>query len=344
MATLENVLKSIRELSFDRFVTPCFFISHRVPSADADSAATKWFFSIDALGINLIDKTAPLTPATETILFADYPTLDDIINKFIELALPLQVTYSGSFIPSEPSTSLLPVSETAFNELFHPVFRRQYFSDEYVTKKFEDYGKMVLHKSCTDVDAITDWAPEFSDAAFDCYRELHFTIWVAYQLVGDRRLYELAAQNLLQSSAFGNLLLGATSYISNSNFSMTGPGERIQVQIGDVFTLNEDQNTSLGIHNDGQIPEGMLPPWAVGSDNTLMDYYSFWYRLQMYLRDKLEQETGDYTLRKNQIMTGKIYLDPRDSHKWLSYFDSYPWVFSPYMRGIPNRDVQNLRT
>jgi hypothetical protein len=169
---------------------------------------------------------------------------------------------------------------------------------------------------------------------------------VSYQIVGKRRLYELAAQALMQSTLGGNPdLMGGVDYVNNSSFTMEGPGENVTVQVGDVFTLDEDKNTALGIHNSGEIPQGMKPPWAVGSDNTLMDYYSFWYRLQLWLRNELEQRTGDYSLRQNEMFTGKIHLDPSNSNKYWSYFDSYPWVFSPYPRGLGGHDsTPNLRT
>ena len=331
-SSLTSVLKSIRELSFDRFVTPCFFITH------TQGLAT-WTYQVTT------DKHFIIFQDDVSKLDFDLngKTLDELLQQLIVSGLPVRIIYSGSFVASEPADSILVTGDNKIAlDLYRPVFRTNYFSDTYIEKYFDQYAQLMLNKKDAEIDNA-DWDSEFQDAGFDRYRELHFTLWVAYFLVGDRRLYEMAAQNMLMSSDGGNPLLnGATSTISGGSFSLTGPGEEIQVSVGDVFQLSESHQSSVGVYNNGEIPKDMIAPWGIGSDNTLMDYYSFWYRLQLWIRDQFEIKTGDYSLRKNNMITGKIHIDPRDSSNYFAYFDSYPWVFSPYLRG--NSEVQDLRT
>jgi len=329
-ATFSDIVSQVRELTFDRFVTPTFFIAQNDRKQEWTLSITSTNFIIKDNGVNVID-----------LLLADYPTLKDLLDAIIAAAQPIEVIFAGSFIPSEPTSSLSKMADVTLDS-YRPVFRSYYFSDALITAYFQDYVRRIMHVTDDQVNAIV-WDTEFGDPSFDSYRRTHFVFWVAFQVVGQRRLYELAAQNLLISTLGGPPPAGSgLSYVSSSNFTTSGPGQDVTVQIGDVFTLTEDKNTALGLYNSGEIPKDMLPPWAVGSDNPLMDYYSFWYRLQLWLRLQLEQRTGDYSLRNNTVMTGKIYLDPRDSEKLYSYFDSYPWVFSPYLR--PYSNVQELGT
>lgn len=332
MATYDNIVNQIKELTFDRFVTPTMFIRSKNGTDVSVSIAA--------------DKLVVTKGNTPTdYLFTTYPTLDSLITGL--MASPhVEVVYSGSFIPSELSTTLVAKSSTNVSS-YVPVFRSSYFSGKYFEKWFKEYVILILFKDgdlVKDFDS-EDWDSEFQESVFDAEREKHFVLWVAYNVVGDRRLYELASQNLLRSTLGGHPEQNvALDGIDNTSFSPNNPGSDLQVNIGDTFTLSQTANSSIGLYNDGEIPKDMLPPWMVGSDNVLMDYYSFWYRLQLFLRERFELVTGDQSLRKNTVVNGRIALDPRSSNKFYSYFDSYPWVFSPYLRGIPNVDVQNLRT
>lgn len=317
-----EVLQRIRELSFDRFVTPSFFIT------TPDKLAT-WKFEITSTAFIVKDT---VTPVTYTYLFADYPTLDSLLQAIITAGIKVDIVYSGAFIGTEPSTSLMPLAERSL-ELYRPVFRKYYFSDAYIINYFREYASEVFNMSPDRVEAIV-WEDELESEDFDFREQEHFIYWVSYYLVQQRRVYELAGEQL-QFSTYSGIpgigdglqVLNSGSFVYNKN-----AGETVQVQIGDVFTLSEDPGASIGLYNNGEIPKDMVPPWGIGSDNVLMDYYSFWYRLQLWIRNRFEQKFQDYCLRQSQMMTSKMSLDPRDSVKWAGYFDSYPWVFSPFLR------------
>ena len=104
--------------------------------------------------------------------------------------------------------------------------------------------------------------------------------------------------------------------------SDTTAGTVTTVQIGSVFNITEDPTTQDLYENVAQ----------VGVDSVWADRFSFWYRLQLYLRELLETQFGDYSLRKNQVIPG--YVELRRELDFRSYFDNWPFTLSPLSRGI----------
>jgi hypothetical protein len=317
-------MEAIRELAFDNFVIPCFFIA----TVDKINTIT---LQVKADRLTFVDASLGEPGVTTDFLFSSYPTLKEILAALTASTLPIDVFYSGSFIGSEPTTSLTPSTAKTL-ELYRPIYRSYFFSDNWIYRYFIDYAIGVLHVPERRVP--TDWVSEINSSKNTLQEMRHLVIWTAYHLVGDRRLYELAATQMIMSTANGNQNQGSTFMPSSDSFSSTNPGENVTMNVADIFSINEDAVSNLGVQGGGQIPKGMLAPWELGSDNILMDYYSFWYRLQLYIREQYERLFADMSLRQQTVMTGKIHQDPRDSHNWWAYFDSYPWVFNPYVRGV----------
>ena len=100
------------------------------------------------------------------------------------------------------------------------------------------------------------------------------------------------------------------------------------VQIKDIF----DSEISKEFQYEFQFYEDFN---RVGSDNVWGDRYSFWYRLMLYLRGLLEEQFGDYSLRKDNVIPGYIQLIRE--YDFRAYYDSYPFSLSPLSRGILSR-------
>ena len=147
--------------------------------------------------------------------------------------------------------------------------------------------------------------------------ERHLAIWVSYHIVEKRRLYEAA------SSAIGQSFTDGSDY-AGSDMS-TATGTTTTTQIGSVFTITEDPTKGYFYEDFNR----------VGSDNVLGDRYSFWYRLQCWLRDLLETQFGDYSLRKDNVIPG--YISLQRELDFRSYYDSYPFTLSPLSRGIVSK-------
>lgn len=308
---------AVRELTFDRFIIPAFAIKQMGANFYLDIDKT---FSpeIDGdieevikgkLTIYKVTDTAETEseePTKELIVelaFNDYPTLEDIMNALIEANVV--VAYTPYFRGTEPSTSLIQVKDKELTEDF-TAFRRYFFSDEEIEEMTRWYYFVVL--DIKDVDLTDETIGKLIRPS-----EKHLAIWVSYYLVDKRRLYENAAK------AIGQTFTDGSDYTGSSD---TTTGTVTTVQIGSVFNITEDPNTGYFYEDFNR----------VGSDNVWGDRYSFWYRLMLYLRDLLESQFGDYSLRKDNVIPG--YISLQRELDFRSYYDSYPFTLSPLSRGI----------
>jgi hypothetical protein len=340
METLSSVLKQIRELSFDRYVTATFFI-RTLPDANG-SVSNPYTLLIKNVEGDVLNQYLQLSRPDDVgspyiFQFADYLTLDDLLKALTVTAANIEVVYSGSFISSESTYTLQGTKSIVLNKYF-PIYRQVYFSDDAIIKYLEEYAMRFLKATWSYLQTI-DWDTDFENIT-PAQRD-HMTYWTAFKLVGKRRLYELAGSTIQSSSLGGNPLINGyngTSYVTQDSFSLTPPGETTTVQVADVFTLTDDSGSMQNSNYSKEIPQAMLAPWEVGSDNVLMDYYSYWYRLQLWLRDRFEDMFGDNCLRNDNIIIGNMQLHKPEN--LYAYFDNYPWTHSPYPRGIRGSHIK----
>lgn len=315
--TLNEIMTAVRELTFDRFIIPAFAIKQMgenfyvnidktfVPETDGDTEEViKGKLTI----YKVVDTTETESEETEKELivelsFNDYPTLEDIMNALIEANVV--VAYTPYFRGTEPSTALIQVKSKELTEDF-TAFRRYFFSDEEIKEMIRWYYWVVL--DIKDVELTDEIVGKLVRPS-----EKHLAIWVSYYLVDKRRLYENAA------NAIGQTFTDGSDYTGSSD---TTAGTVTTVQIGSVFNITEDPNTGYFYEDFNR----------VGSDNVWGDRYSFWYRLMLYLRDLLETQFGDYSLRKDNVIPG--YISLQRELDFRSYYDSYPFTLSPLSRGI----------
>lgn len=315
--TLNEIMTAVRELTFDRFIIPAFAIKQMgenfyvdidktfVPETDGDTEEViKGKLTI----YKVADTTETESEETEKELivelsFNDYPTLEDIMNALIEANVV--VAYTPYFRGTEPSTALIQVKSKELTEDF-TAFRRYFFSDEEIKEMIRWYYWVVL--DIKDVELTDEIVGKLVRPS-----EKHLAIWVSYYLVDKRRLYENAA------NAIGQTFTDGSDYTGSSD---TTAGTVTTVQIGSVFNITEDPNTGYFYEDFNR----------VGSDNVWGDRYSFWYRLMLYLRDLLETQFGDYSLRKDNVIPG--YISLQRELDFRSYYDSYPFQLSPLSRGI----------
>lgn len=302
MATLSEIITSARELSFDRFVTPCFFIQGNTGDKmyiTATNLVVKDISNAEVFSFDMTDKK-----------------LQDLVNELIVSPRRFKVSYSASFISNEPASSLIPISGLAI-DMPVPIYRKYFFSDDYVIKELvRDYFIIQLGMDCG-CDGKIQY--EQVVAKMQCPRDRHLALWLAFYLLEKRRLFELSATTLGQSTfSNGSGDIGLVTAASGTS-SLT-------MSIGDVFSLSD--NPSGG----SSLDEGFNRP---GADNIFGDKDSFWYRNQCYVREMFERLFGDFSLRPNQVMFGTIELE-KDLN-YYAYFDSYPYTISPFTRGILSR-------
>lgn len=315
--TLNEIMTAVRELTFDRFIIPAFAIKQMgegfyvdidktfTPKTDgAIEEVLKGKISIyKVIGTTGTESEEAIKEVIVELSFNDYPTLEDIMNAFIEANIV--VAYTPYFRGTESSSALIQIKNKELNE-DTTFFRRYFFSDDEIIEMIRWYYYNVL--DIKNVDLTNEVTGKLIRPS-----ERHLIIWVAYHLVDKRRLYENAA------NAIGQTFTDGSDYAGMSD---TGAGKVTTVQIGSVFNITEDPSTGF-LYEDFN---------RVGSDNVWGDRYSFWYKLMVYLRDLLETQFGDYSLRKNQVIPG--YISLQRELDFRSYYDSYPFTLSPLSRGI----------
>lgn len=308
--TLNEIVTAVREITFDRFIIPAFALKEM---------GEGFFVSIDKtytpevnegedvikgkLVISKLNEESIKEPIVE-LCFWEYKTLESIMDALINAGIV--VAYTPYFRGTELSTNLIQVTEKELTESF-TAFRRYFFSDEEIAQLIEWYYWKVL--DIPNVELTDDIVGRLQRPS-----ERHLALWVSYHICEKRRLYESAAGSIGQSFTDGSDYVG-------SNVS-EGTGTTTTTQIGSVFTITEDPTKGYFYEDYNR----------VGSDNVLGDRYSFWYKLQLWIRDQLENLFGDYSLRKDNVIPG--YISLQRELDFRSYYDSYPFTLSPLSRGI----------
>jgi|GEM_PF-6171782 hypothetical protein len=316
--TLNEIMITVRELTFDRFIIPAFAIKQM---------GSDYFVSIDKTYVPEVeDPTEEVIKGKLTIYknvkgsdldseeltkniivdlpFNAYRTLEDLMNALIEANIV--VSYTPYFRGTTASDFLIQVKDVELTDNF-TAFRRYFFSNEEIEEMIRWYYFVVL--DIKDVELTDEIVGRLIRPS-----EKHLAIWVSYYLVGKRRLYEVAAGSIGQNFTDGS------DYVGTDTSSAVGT--TTTTQIGSVFTITEDPSTGYFYEDFNR----------VGSDNVLGDRYSFWYKLMLYLRDLLETQFGDYSLRKDNVIPG--YISLQRELDFRSYYDSYPFTLSPLSRGI----------
>jgi len=293
--TIEDVVKSARELSFDRFVTPTFYVSEK--EAGESITITTTALTITKAAVTQL-----------TITFSEYPTLEDVINKLITEQYP--ISYSASYISTEPSNSLLPLSATVLSTPVS-VYRRVFFSNSEVLEVLRRYFVMLLGYSYEDAYDI-ELTTTFEALGISNAQPHHMALWIAYWLVDRRRVYEMAAETM-----------GQSTYMFSGMSGVGEGGVSINTSLADVFSITDEP---MERYNEGELAHG------VGADNVLGDAASFWYRLQLWLRSQFERLFGDFALRADTVVVGQF--DLQKDQNFYAFYDQYPYTISPLSREI----------
>lgn len=295
--TVASIIRTVRELTFDRFLVPSVTLK-------------EWQGYVVSVsnGVLVISNGVG---ADYVFVLSEYLTIQDLLDQFMVRGIIF--SYGPYYSPNEP-IQFVPTREPIPMTDNVTLMRKGFFSDQFYHELMRDYYGQVLWKQ-----GVHHYTIDLEDIDDDLIgrlvypNEQHLALWVAYKAVDKRRLYELAQENLSQSFSDGS------DYTEGSTGGNAGS---VTVNLGDVFTITENTG-DLFLTEDFN---------RVGSDNVLGDKYSFWYRLSLWLRNKLEQEFQDFSFRPDNVLQGTTELSR--SYDWRTYFDSFPFTLSPFTRGI----------
>lgn len=301
MVHFSDIIETVRELSFDRFIIPGVVIKALPDKTVTINSQYFWIKNQD----NTDYYKADLSVLTTFKLLTD-----DMLSKNVVFA------YTSYFNGFELTSTFVPVLDASLAVNFI-AYKRFFFSDETIQKEVIYYYYSVLGINIVDENGdglllgdIDNWIVQLIYPS-----EQHLAMKVAYMLVDKRRLYEVAADYMNLNFTDGSLYMAGSKDGTENSTETT-------VQIGSVFSITEDPNNG-DLYEDYSV---------LGSDNVLGDKHSFWYRLLLYLREKLEMQFGDYSLRKDTvIVSDSQYID---NMVFREYFESYPFTLSPLVRNI----------
>ena len=311
MVQITDILQTVRELTFDRFIIPGVAIKAIPGKTITINASFFWIKNTDGTDFYKGDLSVLTTYKALT---------DDLLSKAIVFS------YTVYFNGSELCTTFIPVTDAPLTVDFI-ANKRYFFSDATVKQELIYYYYKILCINATASPTTTNPAPiDFPVVADDTIinawlallkypSEKHMALWISYNLVDKRRLYEVAAEYVGLNYSDG------TVYSTGSKGGTENATETT-VQIGSVFSITEDPN-------NGDLYEDFN---KLGSDNVLGDKHTFWYRLMLYLREKLENEFGDYSLRKDTVISSDSTY--HNAINFRAYYDSYPFTLSPLSRNI----------
>ena len=313
--TLNEIMIAVREITFDRFIVPAFALKEMgegvYVSIDKTYTPETDEEQVIKGRLHIFRKVTPTASDAEeteesivSLAFHDYPNMESLLEALI--ANDIVVSYTPYFRGEEPTTNLIQITSVELTTNL-TLFRRYFFSDEEITKWIQWYYWRVL--DIPNAELTNELIGKLKRPS-----EKHLALWVSYQLVGRRRLFEIAAGSIGQSFTDGSDYTG--SDLSDST------GITTTTQIGSVFTITEDPTKGYFYEDFNR----------VGSENVLGDRYSFWYRLQLWIREQLEEIFGDYSLRKDNVIPG--YIELQRELDFRSYYDSYPFTLSPLSRGV----------
>ncbi len=297
MATLAEILVAVRELSFDRYPIPCFTLKAKAGK----------FVTNTSTHFKVLPTVGSGTP-DQNLDYLVYTTNKLLTDKLIEQSFPIAFTsyYSGQ---DSPKDTLLRFTDAPLSTNL-TMLKNFYLSDVELVNYIIYYYRIVLKLTITTVEVETA-VLELNEASVR-----HLVLFIAIMDVDKRQLAEYSAEFFNTQFSDGTGMVAGTGFDSNNG--------GINVSVGSVFSISDD-NSITGKHFQEDFNR-------VGSDNVLGNKNNFWFKLFLWLRDKLEFEYRDYYFRKENVIIGNV--DLQKDINFRAYFDSYPFTLSPTTRGI----------
>jgi hypothetical protein len=283
----------VRNLSFDKYLTPAFYLSR--PN------------TVVSLRQNSICFTENGKVIYETTFEEDEP-VEALLADVSQLS-GLYASITSAFFATDLCRDLVPFVNKDIDSP-KQINKRYFYSNarilEFVPLIATAYPN--IHQPDT-VNPLPAGATFPLSYYLDNLNNDHLAHYTAYHCVFARRVQEFMAKSIDQQMTSE----GISSGISGSTDNV------ISVSIGNIQ-----------ISSNGGATTDIRKAEKIGSQNTLGDDGSAWYRLQLHLRDTIEQRFMDFSLRPQEMMMGEIILEIGINER--TYFDSYPYTLSPFTR------------
>jgi len=190
------------------------------------------------------------------------------------------------------------------------ISRERYFSTYTIEKVIEEFYAYY----CPYYGVPKTVARIFEDLDYFDRRKLVF--WVAYYLVDKKRMNYAASSEAirLQNEADGEIC-GTDGQLKNTETSIT-------TRVGEVFSVTEKDK------DDGKATEGFTSFWG--------DKYSYYTKLQLWIRDRFERQFKDFSLRDDAMISQSFTIEKGwENMAWINTMD-----FSKSTTDIMNPDYR----
>lgn len=285
----ERILSTIRGHIFDRYPIHTLTVDKMVGST----------FSLNSTRLRVNNNADPI--------LLDVDMTDKTWLDLFESLLGVNVNtaFTASYRGDEPLGSVISVSNIPMTSEIK-IYSKTFYSEKTLLEFIQLYLVRVLGYPETNIENEMDSIlEEFNGRAFE-----HLCLYAAIMLVDYRRVF-----------AYAQTIFDGTIFADGSGKDLTaailGDIDNVTVNIGDVFSLQDGsgREDKYPTSDDGT---------KIGSENFFGDTDSFWYKLFLWLRDRLEQGFSDFSFRKNNGLWSRVTLDKPLSY--YQYFDSYPYT------------------
>lgn len=165
------------------------------------------------------------------------------------------------------------------------VYRKNYFSDELIERVMEEFFAYY-----SPYDGIPKTVRTIY-GGLDYFNRRKLIFWVAYYLVDRKRMnYASAGEMIRLNSDDGN-----GGEICGTEGELKSIDTTITTRVGEVFSVTER------ISDDGSGTEGFTSYWG--------DKYSYFTKLQLWIRDRFEKQFKDFSLRDDAMISQTFSLE-----------------------------------
>lgn len=243
---------------------------------------------------------------SDTYTFSEVEKFYDLMNRLRDKDVTIEVL--PDFVSTEYTKEAVNFNYPSILEA-KTISRGRYFSDYTIEKVIEDFYAYYcpyfgVPRSVQDI---------FSDLDYFDRRKLVF--WVAYYLVDKKRMNYATSSEIirLQTDANGEIC-GTDGELKNTSTSIT-------TRVGEVFSVTEKED-------NGSEFDGFTSFWG--------DKYSYYTKLQLWIRDRFEKQFKDFSLRDDAMISQSFTLEKGwENMAWVNTMD-----FSRVTTDIMNTDYR----
>lgn len=303
MPTLAEIQVAIKELAFDRFPVPAVVLK----------AKPNHTLTVDGTSLRIVTGTTDVVNDSYTT----FPTQEALFQDVIAKGCPL--AFLGYFRGSCPNTDLMPLANAVMSSDI-TLLRKSYYNADDIANLVLGYAIQVLKYAPT--TTVADLPGIIAD--MDANTVYHMSLWSALMQVEERRMSDFAGALMKGYFSDGSGMVMAGGFNAGNVWN---DGDTVNINIGSVFSMQDNAGSG-----SSQYAGDNTNPARIGADNVLEDWASFWWKLFLWLRDKLEQKFNDFSFRKETGMWTKAVLDKPLNYR--TYYDSYPFTLSAITRYI----------